>query len=65
MKENSFHLKRIQSSLSFETIPFPCQFRLNKIENGQRATQLCQKENQFCMNEIHFRRSETQFHTKN
>ena len=53
-------------------IPFPsefrrrneCQFRLNKIENGQHATQLCQKENQFCMNEIHFRRSQTQFHTK-
>ena len=23
------------------------------------------KKNQFCMNEIHFRRSESQFHTKN
>ena len=58
--------------LGFLSIPFPsefrrneCEFRLNKIENGQRATQLCQKENQFFMNGIHFRSSETQFHTKN
>ena len=47
-------------SISFlRSIPFPsefrrneCQFRLNKIENRQRATQLCQEENQLCMNEF-------------
>ena len=62
----------MKTTKNYITIPLPsefrrrneCQFRLNKIENGQRATQLCQKENQFCMNEIHFRRSQTQFHTK-
>ena len=43
------------------SIPFPsefrrneCQFRLNKIENRQRATQLCQKENQFLHERILF-----------
>ena len=30
---------------------------MNKIENRQRATQLCQKKNQFRINEIHLRRS--------
>ena len=46
------------SSLNPFSIPFlsefgrnECQFRLNKIKNGQRATQLCQKENQLCLNE--------------